>query len=158
MGWRLILFLVCATVASVPVAVADGLGTRIASVGEWSVYRSIDAMTDEVSCVAALGSRSQVQLTPDSFAVSYSGRGGLRGYKIRLDDAPAWNLELPTDTERRIGAFVLEGRKFDQIINSRRIRVQALTVLSTVVDDDIDMSRSAELLGILRGTQCTSPK
>jgi hypothetical protein len=150
---RLLVFAAAAMVMC-GTASAQGLGAPLQTIGGWTVHRSTDPMTDEPSCVATFGERGRVQLTHDSFAVSYRGRGGLSSYRIRLDDDPPWDLRLATRIDRDISAFVLEGRDFERIISARRIRIQTLTILNSVVDDDVDLSAVQEVLAVLRSAQC----
>jgi hypothetical protein len=138
----------CATAA------AQDIGSPLRSIGEWTVNRSTDPMTDEPSCVATFGEGARVQLTEDSFAISYRGRGGVSSYRIRLNEDPPWELRLATRIERDISAFVIDGRDFERIIGANRVRVQTLTILNSVVNDDVDLSRVPEVLAVLRGPEC----
>lgn len=147
--------------ASISSASAQGIGTALATIGGWTIYRSTDTMTDAPTCIATFGERRYVQLDTTSFAIDYRGRGGISGYRIRLNEDPPWALRLPTRTESDIAAFVMEGSDYQQIIAATRVRVQTLTVLSSVVNDDIDMTGvqgAGGILEILNGPQCVAPK
>ena len=135
-------------------AAAQGFGAKLKSFGKWTVYRSEDAITDERSCIAIFGEEGRIQVTEDSFAVSLRGKGGLGGYIIRLDSLPAWEMRLPSDVEKDVGAFIVEGKDFEQIMAAKRLRVRVLTVLSELVDFDIDISRGSEFLSVLKSADC----
>ncbi len=72
-------------------------------------------MTDQLSCVAYYEGRNDVQLTRNSLAIAYQGRGGVQGYEFRLDDAAPSGMQLPSDVERRVGAILLRGDKLEGI-------------------------------------------
>lgn len=111
-------------------------------------------MTDEVSCVAIYRDNMQVQLSADTFAIGLEGRGGVRGYKIRIDDKPAGDLQLATDIEQDISAALFQGRAFEELLEANRVRFQAITVLSTLVDEDLDFSNVKAVIDVLRGPSC----
>jgi hypothetical protein len=111
-------------------------------------------MTDAKSCTAYFRNNN-VQLTKDSFAVGYNGRGGLKGYEIRIDDKPASEMQVPTRSEERMSAILIEGLLFDQIKAAKRVRVRALSRLNSIVNDDIDTSSIPRLMAVLNGAQCS---
>lgn len=125
----------------------------LAQVGGWKVERSLDAMTDAPSCVAHTDG-FRVQMTTDSLAVSYRGIGGVKGSTLRLDNDEPWDMRLPSDAERNISSIVLDGSEWSKIKQADRVRIRTLTVLSTLVDDDIDLSNKDEILEILNGPKC----
>ena len=102
-------------------------------------------MTDKKQCTALYDDRSNVQLTPESLAIGFGGRGGIQGYKLRLDDATAGEMQLPTDDEKQLQVIFVNGSVYDQVKASKRLRLQAITVLNSIVDEDIDMSTYAEI-------------
>ena len=106
---------------SIP-AFAAGLGTKVTTIGDWAIYRDVDAMTDNVSCLGTYHDNPAIQLTSDSLAISLKGRGGVQGYLYRLDHNPPTQLQLPTDAEKELEAVVFEGGIFNSIIQSKRIR------------------------------------
>lgn len=153
---RMVAALLAATVAVVPtVAAAEDFQNVGQPIGPWQVVRTVDAMTDARRCMAIYNGHYDVQLTAESLAINYRGRGGVSSYRYRLDDAPAAELELATRIEREISAIVIRGNRYQAMLGAHRVRVQALTVLDSSVLDDIDMSRSAEVITVLTGPECT---
>jgi hypothetical protein len=130
------------------------IGTKISTVGDWAIYRQLDPMTDAPSCVGTYKNDISIQLTSDSFAFSLAGRGGVSGYQLRWDDAAASGMKLPTDTEKEVSAFILSDERFSPVLSSKRLRVQVLTVLSTIVNFDVNLSTAKQAIAVLSGPQC----
>ncbi|HWD27371.1 MAG TPA: hypothetical protein VG387_09410 [Rhizomicrobium sp.] len=133
---------------------SEGLGQKVTTIGDWTIYRDSDAMTDVVTCLGIYQGRPAVQLTKDSIAISLNGRGGISSYKYRLDDTPPTELRLATDTEKDIGAVVFEGDDFNAIRSANRFRFQALTILDSVVDEDISLRTAQQALAYMSGPNC----
>lgn len=122
--------------------------------GDWSVRRDIDPMTDEPSCTALYQDRFDVQLTSNAFFVSLRGRGGVRGYQLRFNDEPSKALQLATDNEGQISVVMIKGRNFSKLIGSQRIRIQIITVLSSMINEDFNLEGINEVIGFLRSPEC----
>lgn len=114
-------------------------------------------MTDKKECTAYYGSGRTIQLTRTSFAISYRGRGMLKAYTIRFGDEPALPTALPGRTEEEIGALLIDANepRWAKLSASKRVRVQAFTVLSTIVNDDVDLTRLADVMARLSGPGCS---
>lgn len=125
-------------------------------IGKWAVHGEADPMTDKMSCVAYYGGGKFVQVTDDSFAVSYGGRGGLKGYTLRFDNDEPLPMALPDRIEERVGAFIIKDSdpRFSRLVNAKRVRVQALTVLSNLANDDIDLADLPAVFARLKGPDC----
>lgn len=134
-------------------SVAQGLGQRVRTLGQWTVYRSVNSMTDQVTCVATANDGS-VQVTVDTFSIGYRGRGGVSSYRYRLDDGPATELHLASGIERDIGAFIIRGDEFQNILKANRIRVEALTILRGLANDDIDLTGLHSIYPTLSTNTC----
>ncbi|ATQ77873.1 hypothetical protein CR152_27750 [Massilia violaceinigra] len=117
--------------------------------GSWSVHQELDAMTDKKKCAALYEGAWTVQASDKDFFVSLRGRGGVRGYTVRIDDEPALPLRLADEMERDLSAVRL-GRIFDQVYGAKRIRMQISTILNTVVAQDIDLKGFAESVDYMR--------
>lgn len=125
--------------------------------GKWFIYGEADPMTDKMSCIAYYGGEKFVQLTANSLAVGYGGRGGIKGYTIRFDNDQALAMELPTKIEERIGAFIIDTKdpRYSRLLTAKRIRIQALTVLNSLVNDDVDLTEFSTVLARLKGSECS---
>lgn len=137
-------------------AAATGTREPIQQIGPWNVLRDKDPMTDVVSCMAIYQDNFQVQLSLKNLAIGLRGRGGVSGYTIRLDDRPAGQMKLASQIEKRVGAAIVEGGDFVALLQAKRVRFQALTVLSTLVNEDLDFSNVKTVLNTLGGSKCSS--
>jgi hypothetical protein len=150
-------FVLCVLVSAFVAAPARAEERAVgAPIGAWRVMGETDPMTDRKECTAYYGAGRAIQLTKTSFAISYRNRGMLRGYTIRFGDDPPLATALPTRTEERIGVLIIDSGepRWEQLVTARRVRVQALTVLSSIVNDDVDLTRLSEVLARLSGPGC----
>jgi hypothetical protein len=144
-----------AVVVSAPAAATlNSVGKPI---GKWEVFGEADPMTDKKSCIAYYDGDKHVQLTTDSLAVGYWGRGGLKGYTIRFDSDPPLGMALPTRVEEQVDAFLLKGTdsRFARLLTAKRVRVQAVTVVGGLVNDDIDLTDLQTVLAKMKGPDCS---
>ena len=105
----------------------------------WTVNEKADAMTDRKSCTALYKGAWTHQGAADTFFISLRGRGGVKAYTVRIDDAPPHSMQLATDMEKKISAADLRPY-FPQILEARRLRVEIVTILDTVLVEDIDLT------------------
>jgi hypothetical protein len=131
-------------------------GTRIATVGEWAIYRQTDAMTDAPSCLATYKGREDIQLTNNGLAFGVGGKGGVTSYWVRWDDAAATGPIQATNIEQKIDAIILANDDFSMVSHSQRVRIRVLTVLGTLVDFDVNLSAAANAITTLSGPQCVA--
>lgn len=105
---------------------------------KWEVRRSIDTMTDKVSCTGIYDSDYGVQLSDDTLFIRI--QGGVSGVTLRFGDQPADKLRLPTQIEKKMSTVVIDGSQFNRLLGSNRLRLQAITVLDRVVEKDLDLT------------------
>lgn len=148
--------LALATALVTPASAAEGFGKKIGQTGRWTLYAEINSMTDQKDCTALFDDRIGVQLTHDSLAISLRGRGGIRAYRIRLDEAPARPLQLATDREKGVSAIFISDDLFSEAVGSKRLRVAAFTILSSTVEEDIDLSGIAKVRQTFDSAGCRS--
>lgn len=108
--------------------------------GNWTVRRTIDAMTDKASCTGIYNNNLRIQLTERELFISV--RGSLRAYKFRFDDRPASNLILADDMEKRLDTIIIRAN-FKKALGSSRLRVNASTYSSSK-DYDLDLTGIAD--------------
>lgn len=123
------------TGASAPVAKREGI---VFKSGAWQVIKKIDPMTDKATCTSLYRGEWKIQGAADSMYVSYQGRGGIKAYTLRVDEDPADKMRLASDTEKKLRFADLQ-HSFARIYNSTRVRLQTITVLDSILTDDIDM-------------------
>lgn len=122
-----------------PVTAGPQATEKSGEFGNWIVRTEVDPMTDEKTCVAFYKPNKYVQAGRDTLYVSYKGRGGLKSYVTRFDDQPADKMALPNDAEKSMDLIVLK-EAFDKAYSGARLRVQTLTILDTLVNEDIDLT------------------
>ncbi len=119
----------------------------------WIVYRNSNAMTDKVYCLAVLKDRPYISARSHSFTVDASTRGGVRNYTIRIDDYPAMPMQFPNHIEREVNAVIFKN-EFNLLLNANRLRVQILTILNSVIDEDIDLTGFSQSIEYMRENNC----
>lgn len=137
-------------------AAAAGLGEPVQIIGPWHVLKDKDPMTDAVNCTAIYQGNFQVQISLQYLAIGLRGRGGISGYTLRLDDRPAGDMKLASNIEKRVGAALIEGDDFAALLQAKRVRFQALTALSTLVNEDLDFRQIESVIAFLGGPICTA--
>lgn len=105
-------------------------------VGNWSVFRSVDTMTDKVSCTGIYKSNYGVQLTPNTLYVKILG--GIQSVTLRFGEDSAQPMRLPQKLEKDVNTVIIDGREFTQVLESNRIRLQVLTLVRGVATEDLD--------------------
>jgi len=113
----------------------------VAKEGTWELRHGKDAFTDKSSCIMTVATKPYVQITSDSFTVGYRGRGGVKGYTVRVDDEPAGQMQLPNIIEKETHVLLFQGEAFSTIMKAKRIRIQVLTVTTNLVTDRADFWR-----------------
>jgi len=125
----------------------------ISKSGHWSVRKEKDFMTDETSCVALYKDRFDIQLNLGRFFLDMSGKGGVKGFEYRIDEQNP-QIGIPDKLHKETGIVELDGSNFQQLLSAKRIRIQVLTVLGDIVEEDIDLTGLAEIYPTLTGSMC----
>jgi hypothetical protein len=112
--------------------------------GNWKVLRSNDPMTDKAVCTGIYKDRYAIQLSETALYIRVSG--GIESIKLRFDGAEPQSLKPAREIEKKIRSIVIEGSDFTQLKSSSRFRVQIGTLVSGVVDEDIDLNGFNEAL------------
>lgn len=121
-------------------------------VGDWHVYTSIDNMTDRLSCAAFYKDEAIIQLSPGSLYIEYGGRGGWRFYKYRFGEGKPITGSIRRTSLRTYITF--EGRDLEKAIEAGRLRVQTLTLIAGVIDEDIDLKDAQAVSDAMAGMGC----
>ena len=117
----------------------------IAKEGIWELRQGKDAFSDKSSCVMTVATKPYIQIDSGAFSVSYRGRGGVQGYQVRLDEEPEGKMQLPNAIEKQGGFLIWQGDAFETVMKAKRVRIQVVTVLPSMVTDDIDMKGAPRL-------------
>jgi hypothetical protein len=127
-----------------------GFGNEIIQKGNWTIYKSIDSITNKVKCVGIYMDRADVQLTDDLLSINFRGRGGIKKYKVRYDNEKMGGLRLPSTRDKKTDVIELRGKVF----SSMRLRLQAVTLLGDIVDEDLDLTGIRDALDVLASKEC----
>jgi hypothetical protein len=116
------------TAANISIAQSAEKGQPTLKIGNLTVFRSIDMMTDKVECTGYYTNNSGIQLGRDSMYVRI--RGGVQSMTLRFGDSPAKPMRIATGLEKKVGAIALEGDEFVEATRSNRLRLEVLTLVS----------------------------
>lgn len=124
--------------ASFPTAYAEsGKESQVTLItGNWTILRSIDAMKDKVTCTGLYKANKGIQLVSDALYIAVNG--GIQSIRLRLGETPARAIRLPRDVEQSVGAVVIDGSDFADLLQSTRLRVRILTMVRGVITEDLD--------------------
>src|SRR5262249_40851761 len=126
----------------------------IAQSKNWSVRRETDPMTDKPSCTGLYKDRFDIQLSSKALNIDMRKKGGIKGIKLRYDDEPAQQLRLASDAEKEVSVVDITGPEFRKLLSAKRLRVQILTFLSSVQEEDINLDGLVEMYNIVMSAQC----
>ncbi|WP_396659953.1 hypothetical protein [Methylobacterium bullatum] len=120
-------------------AVAAGLGSLVKTELGWNLYKKVDSFTDKTKCVIASSKDARIQVSKGTMYVDYSRKGGVQGYEYRIDNDPSSGMRLPTETAKSLGFVSFSGQDLSAILGARRLRIQVLTYVSGLKEEDIDV-------------------
>ena len=129
-------------------------GEPIATSGNWTVRRTLHAITDEPSCVAIYKDRFEIQLDENDLFVRLRGRGGVSSVVLQFDDEPARALRPASETEKMIRAVNLCGSEFEELMSSKRVRMQIQTTAGTTIEEDLDLDGVKKVHGEFMSSPC----
>lgn len=115
-------------------------GWQVTTEQGWQLHRRNDPMTNKIECYLAPVGKPYAQFTTHNFLVSYKERGGVKGYTYRLDDGAVTEMQLPTEEEQELDILDFSDGAFNSILGASRLRLEVLTVLDEIVDDDFPLS------------------
>ncbi len=116
--------------------------------GEWVMLREIDSMTDKVSCTGVLGEDYSKQLSAQGLYVIV--KGGAQSVRLRFNDLPPTDTRLATKMEKDVGSVIIKDADFQLALESTRIRVEVLTLVSGVQSFDINTSGIKEAVDFIK--------
>lgn len=155
---KLLLLLILAIVAggATPTIIFAGLGNQpvVFKSNGWSVVRGKDAMTDKPTCTGLYKSRFDIQVGAEKFYITLRGRGGVSSYMLRFNDESPLELRLASDLEKNGSTIIVEDADFKKLLSSKRLRVRILTVLDSLIDEDINLTGLENMHKFLIGPEC----
>lgn len=137
--------------------VGAGFGEPIAKSGNWSLHRSLHAVTDEPSCVAIYKDRFEIQLDENDLFISVRERGGVSSVVFRFDDRPAKEPRPASESESRMRSVNLHGSEFEELLSSKRLRLQIRTPDGDVIEEDLDLDGVKEVQREFLRSPCGVP-
>jgi len=149
-------FIIACCVPLVLLALPAGaeFGERVAKSGNWTVRRTFHAVTDEPACVANYEDRFDIQLGENDLFVGLGGRGEVSSVVLRFDDKPAKESRPASEAEKRLRTVNLRGAEFEELISSKRLRMQIRTAAGATIEEDLDLDGVKEARGELMGSRC----
>lgn len=116
----------------------------------WQLRKSKGSFDDKVSCVISPIGKPYIQFTRGDLYIGYKGRGGINGFRYRIDDQPASEMQLPSPIEKQIGALRLTGGVFSQIVSASRLRISTLTLVAGIDEEDLNLAGLRKLYSRLQ--------
>jgi hypothetical protein len=119
--------------------------------GEWTVIRSKDAKTDQVSCTAVHKQGGRVQLGSDGLYLNFKGNGASVGsYRLSYDDKPAIGVRLTAPLD----SIALKDMR--QLKSAQRMRISVQTVVRDNVELDLPLNGLRDAHNTLTAAECAS--
>jgi hypothetical protein len=150
----LLILACCAQLVLHAFPASANFGEPIATSGNWTVRRTLHAITDEPSCVAIYKDRFEIQLDENDLFVRLRGRGDVSSVVLRFDDKPARELRPASATEKNVRAVNLCGSEFEELMSSKRLRVEIRTTTDITIEEDLDLHGVKEVHDEFMSSQC----
>ena len=106
--------------------------------GNWTVLRSTDSMTDAPRCTGIYKNNRRIQLKQKKLFVGI--HGGIEGITLRFGDNPPKSTRLPEEIEKKMNVVIISGSDFSELTGSNRLRLEVLTLLQGIADEDLDLT------------------
>lgn len=132
-----VLFAVAA--ARLQVQAADlSKGQQVLVSGAWTVVKTVDQMTDEVTCTGLYRAVPDIQLSGNTLYIRMTSTP--EAVKLRFDNETAQPMRLASRMEKSLRMVALEGFTFSTAYAATRLRYAVLTVGKSVVEGDLDLT------------------
>jgi invasion protein IalB len=119
--------------------------------GEWTIVRSKDATTDEISCTAVHKKGGRFQLGSDGLYVNIKGNGGgVDSYRLSYDDKPAVGVRLTVPLDQ------IALKDMGKLKSAKRVKLYVQTVVKDNVEVDLDLKGLREAHNMLNAPECAS--
>ena len=122
--------------------------------GNWTVYRSINKMTDAVVCTGIYKDDTKVQLSDSVLFLKVTG--GVDGITLRFGDKEARRSRLASTVEKKLSAVEMDGADFAEFLSTNRLRGSVLTLIRGVAEIDLDTTGAQEAVDHMRD-RCPIP-
>jgi hypothetical protein len=116
--------------------------------GQWDVRKSVDSMTDKVTCTGVHRKSFGYQVSADALYLNV--RGSLKSVTLRYGNNKPEPLRLATDLERDISSMILKGGEFRKLLTVNRLRTQSLTYLDSLDSKDINLSGINKVVAFIK--------
>jgi hypothetical protein len=119
--------------------------------GEWTIVRSKDAATDQISCTAVHKKGGRFQLGSDGLYVNLKGSGGgVDSYRLSYDDKPAVGVRLTVPLDQ------IALKDMGKLKSAKRVKLYVQTVVKDNVEVDLDLKGLREAHNMLNAPECAS--
>lgn len=123
--------------------------------GVWEVRKSVDPMTDKVTCTGVYGKEFGYQVTDDSLFLRV--RGGVKSVTLRYGNNQPERLRLPSSMEEKMNFIILEGGEFRKLLSVNRLRTQALTYIRGIDSKDINITGINDVVTFIKSGCKSTP-
>jgi hypothetical protein len=118
--------------------------TVLGQSGNWKIMGTVDEFTDVRTCVIIFEDDWSVLVDVDPggpiFSWNLERRGGVASYKYRIDDNLASQLILASAIEKKTSTIIIIGTVFNELLNSKKFRIQVTTDFKNVLTLTLDTS------------------
>ena len=126
-------------------------GEILRQYGEWTIVRSKDAKTDQVSCTAVHKQGGRVQLGADGLYLNFKGNGaGVGSYRLSYDDKPAVGIRLTTPLDS------IALKDMGKLKSAQRMRISVQTVVRENIELDLPLNGLRDAHNTLTAAECAS--
>jgi invasion protein IalB len=119
--------------------------------GEWTIMRSKDAATEEVSCTAVHKKGGRFQLGNDGLYLNFKGNGAaVDSYRLSYDNNPAIGIRLTAPLDQ------IALKDVGKLKSAKRVKVYVQTVVRDNIEVDLDLKGLREAHTTLNAPDCAS--
>lgn len=135
-------FVVMAVLATCVMCAAHAQPSVVWQNDNWQVWRSVNNMTDKVSCRALLKANPRVQIARDSIVLGLQATPRL--VDLRYGSDAAEPSRLPTTVEEQVRAVMLVDIAVEQARQAGRVRASVMTT-DGIEEFDVTLSDTEEI-------------
>jgi hypothetical protein len=106
--------------------------------GAWDVHRTQDAMSDATVCTGVYNGQFDIALAENMLSIAVADR--VKSVRLRFDEEAAQPVRAATRSELKNSRIEITGRDFAALLNSRRLRYEAVTLGDLSVSGDLDLA------------------
>jgi hypothetical protein len=137
-AWRCLSLVLGISVSTIALAQSLADSPMIFRAGVWDVHRTTDAMTDASVCTAVYNGHFDIALSENMLSIAMADH--VKSVRLRFDEEQAQPVRAATASEFKNSRIEIGGGDFAELLDSRRLRYEAVTVGNLSVSGDIDLT------------------